>query len=62
MKNPNFQFKWKFGFFVVRLVHALMGESPQYAKIVGNVLPNSKGVHCKVESEGSSKQISGPTD
>lgn len=39
-----------------------MGESPEHARIMGSVEPNSKGVHCEVESEGSCRQISGPTD
>ena len=50
-------------FFVfARHGRALAGASPEHARVVGNVQPNSKGVHREVESEGSCKQISGPTD
>ena len=41
---------------------ALTGESPEHTQIVGSVQLNSKGVHREMESEGSCKQISGPTD
>ena len=41
---------------------ALAGESPEHAQIVGNVYLNNKGVHREVESEGSCRQILGPTD
>ena len=41
---------------------ALTGASPKHAQIVGSVQPNSKGVYRKEESEGSGKQISGPTN
>lgn len=36
-----------------------MGESPEHARIMGSVEPNSKGVHCEVESEGRLRQNSG---
>ena len=38
--------------------HCLTGESPEQALIAGIAQPKDKGVHRKVESEGSRRQTS----
>ena len=61
-KNQGLTVLFSLIFWFARHGRALMGESPEHARIVGSVQPNSKGVRREVESEGSCKQISGPTD